>query len=128
MRLWRTGSLGPSKDKYDGIIKTRDTGRRQRGYLESNTINDIRQKAKQRGYEWTLTSQQAFKLITSECAYCPFMPQWPNSRVGIDRVNNDLPYTPENCVSCCFPCNSAKGRKTVEEFIMWAKAVVKKAA
>lgn len=29
--------------------------------------------------------------------------------VGVDRVNNALPYTIENIVPCCGPCNSVRG-------------------
>lgn len=31
---------------------------------------------------------------------------------GLDRVNNDLPHTLENCVPCCKFCNFAKNNLT----------------
>lgn len=122
-RLWRTGRLDKKRGKYDSINKTPDTGRGRRGFLEANTIHDIKQKAKQRGKTWTLSIEEAFKLIISKCNYCNFNPVWPTSRVGIDRVDNSIGYTPDNCISCCFTCNSAKGDKTLDEFILWIKEV-----
>lgn len=122
-RLHRTGRVDKVKGKYHEINMTKDTRPGHRGYLEANTIDDIRTKAKQRKKEWTLTNIEAFKLITNECTYCGHAPKWPESRVGIDRVDNSIGYTIENCVSCCFTCNSAKGSKTAEEFINWIKAV-----
>lgn len=122
-RLWRTGRLDKKKGKYDTINRTKDTRKGYRGYLEANMIDDIRQKAKQRGKVWTLTAEEAFKLITSECNYCGYTPNWPVSRVGIDRVDNTTGYIIENCVSCCEHCNSAKKSRTLEEFIEWIKAI-----
>lgn len=122
-RLWRTGRIDKKRGKYDSINRIKDTRKGYRGYLEANTIDDIRQKAKQRGKSWTLSADKAFKLITSECLYCGFTPQWPTSRVGIDRVDNKIGYESQNCVSCCFTCNSAKGEKSLEDFIAWIKKV-----
>lgn len=125
-RLWRTGRLDKKKGKYTEINQTKDPRPGYRGYLEANTIDDIKQKAKQRKKTWTLSPLEAFTLITSVCHYCGFTPKWPESRVGIDRVNNDIGYEPSNCVSCCFTCNSAKKEKTVDEFKEWIKTVYEK--
>lgn len=122
-RLWRTGRLDKVKGKYHEINQHKDTRKGYRGYLEANTIDDIRTKAKQRGKTWTLTPIEAFTLITSNCTYCGFSPSWPATRVGIDRVDNSIGYTADNCVSCCSTCNSAKGEKTVDAFTAWIKMV-----
>lgn len=120
-RLWRTGRLDKLKGKYYSINKTKDTRPGHRGYLEANTIDDIKQKAKQRRKSWTLSVEEAFKLITSTCFYCGFLPTWPETRVGIDRIVNEDGYHIDNCVSCCFTCNSAKGELSLEEFKKWIK-------
>ncbi len=122
-RLWRTGRLDKKKGKYDTINQHKDTAKGRRGYLEANTLDQIRSKVKQRGLKWALTPEQAFKLITSACVYCGFTPQWPKNRVGIDRVDNTAAYTVDNTVSCCFTCNSAKNDMSLEEFIEWVKKV-----
>ncbi len=121
---------GTDISKYDmtrqdevSIDTVKDTGLGRRGLLYVNIINDIKFKARKRGKEWDLSHAQAFKLITASCEYCGFKPNWPESRVGIDRVENDIGYKIENCVPCCFTCNSAKGDKTLEEFILWVERI-----
>ena len=115
-----------NKDGYTDIRGVKDERPGARGYLAVNIINDIKYKAKQRGKSWNLSHEQAFTLITTECNYCPFVPTWPTNRVGIDRVDNEVGYEPDNCVSCCNTCNSAKGEKTLEEFMSWIEAVYTK--
>lgn len=110
-----------------------DTSRHERGKLVTfpdprgrgdygvNVINDIKYKAEKRGKKWNLSHTEAFSLITSACTYCGHDPEWPKARVGIDRVFNDDGYHVDNCVPCCFTCNSAKGEKSYEEFLEWLK-------
>jgi hypothetical protein len=35
---------------------------------------------------------------------------------GVDRVNNSLGYTKDNCKPCCKMCNKMKGTMSLEEF------------
>jgi 5-methylcytosine-specific restriction endonuclease McrA len=93
------------------------------GYLASNIVNYIKQKAVDRNKEWSLSPIEAYYFIIGTCEYCGFKPDWPNNRIGIDRVDSSLGYIPSNCVSCCFTCNSAKGEKTVEEFRDWLRRI-----
>jgi hypothetical protein len=61
-----------------------------------------------------------FKNITSKsCYYCG--KEGPN---GIDRVDNTVGYTKENCVSCCKHCNYVKGDLSLEDFKTWTKRFV----
>lgn len=96
---------------------------KHRGYLAVNLVNDLRYKARQRGIEWQLSNVEAYRLITGECVYCGYTPDWPNERIGIDRVNNFKGYTIENSVACCTTCNSAKMSRTMDEFKEWVKRI-----
>ena len=40
---------------------------------------------------------------------------------GLDRVDNKLPHTPENCVPCCAKCNTAKNDRSQKDFLDWAE-------
>lgn len=83
--------------------------------------------ARKRGLEFSLSFEN-FKYLTGlSCNYCNEEPQEKikNYRSvkgqikfnGIDRVNNDLGYSLENCVPCCKDCNRAKQCMSEEDFI-----------
>lgn len=40
---------------------------------------------------------------------------------GLDRIDNSLPHSKENCVPCCKWCNYAKRERSTEEFKSWVK-------
>lgn len=111
------------KSGYVALGGVRDSRPGSRGSLAVNIINEIKFKARKRNKAWELTHQQAFDLITAKCTYCKFKPEWPLARIGIDRKNNLIGYTSENCVSCCFTCNSAKGRLSIAEFKVWIRRI-----
>ena len=92
----------------------------------NKTLYDYKRKAKERGYSWELTDEQAISLFESTCFYCGIPPSissvnrknsTPYIRNGIDRKNNSIGYTPENCVACCKECNHWKGNRNFEDFM-----------
>jgi hypothetical protein len=111
------------KEKYTNLGGIRDTGKGRRGSLAVNVVNDIKYKALQRGKSWELSHKEAFDMIISECSYCGKKADWPKLRVGIDRVDNTIGYTTDNCLPCCAVCNTAKSAQTFEEFIAWVKKI-----
>jgi hypothetical protein len=72
-------------------------------------------------------TEDSFREITSlPCVYCGELPlqcvKTKGSQYvynGIDRVDNTLGYTLDNCVPCCKTCNLAKRSMSVQEFIDW---------
>lgn len=62
---------------------------------------------------------EEFLTFTSEptCVYCGTPVVWkPHNIAGkpaynLDRKNNRLGYTKENCVVCCWPCNQTKSAR-----------------
>lgn len=72
----------------------------------------IKELAEKRGVEFKLTKAQVEAMINSDCYYCGL-----KDPSGIDRVDNTVGYTKDNCVSCCAMCNMLKGRYTKDEFI-----------
>lgn len=99
--------------------------------------------AKKRGF--SITKEELKNLISQDCFYCGKEPQkrnlylkidgtfhkWTASKFlrkdtldnawiyvnGIDRINNDLGYIKENCVTCCWKCNSYKRNDSASDFI-----------
>lgn len=81
-----------------------------------------------------------FELSQQNCYYCGSEPDNlqnaykgdPNSAPatiaagdfrysGLDRVDNNLPHTRENCVPSCKFCNYAKRDRSVKDFEAWAE-------
>lgn len=82
---------------------------------------DYREGAKKRGYEFHLTEEQTYELFKSPCFYCnQFNAIGIN---GIDRVNNSVGYTIENCVGCCSHCNAAKSKYHIHQYVNLCKCV-----
>ena len=68
-----------------------------------------------------LTKEQFQELSSHECHYCG--KDGPN---GIDRVDNSIGYTFENCVPCCKHCNYVKGDLSLADFDEWRKRFIAK--
>lgn len=95
--------------------------------------------AKKRGYEFSLTEDEFMVLTQQTCYYCGIEPQQVKNKNGshtfkqssftyngVDRKDNNLGYTPKNCVSCCRVCNIAKATMTIDEFFTWVARVYQK--
>lgn len=92
-------------------------------------INNLKQAAKRRNFEWFLTKDQVRILTKQNCHYCGIEPQqkiihshYCNGSYiynGLDRVDNAKGYTIDNVIPCCGTCNYAKRKMTVEQFKKW---------
>lgn len=99
-----------------------------------------KRRAKERGYNWDLSKNEAMSLFISNCYYCNIRPKQiqrisnkectPNGLKhaefkynGIDRYNNAKGYSIANCVTCCKTCNRAKDVMSYRQFIRWIKLV-----
>jgi len=68
-------------------------------------------------YEWYWETERVQKSL---CKYCKlpgntkihygrlFRKDKRGLRLEVDRKDNTKPYSPENCVLACYPCNNAK--------------------
>lgn len=80
---------------------------------------EYRNGARTRGIEMLLTDDQMDAFFQGACHYC----NDASSLNGIDRVDNDVGYRMENCVTCCTMCNYAKWRYTVDQFLTQCKSI-----
>lgn len=85
---------------------------RIRNYKEENLkypltyFKEYNKNALIRDISFYLTFEQFNTLIQKPCHYCTHFIETEAN--GIDRVNNSLGYTVDNCVSCCWHCNRMK--------------------
>jgi hypothetical protein len=97
--------------------------RMRRNYIKS---------AQRRGHIFDLSFDTFYKLTQQNCHYCGETPEdktyehWTFKANGIDRVDNNVGYLEDNCVSCCTHCNMAKRDLNVDEFFKWIKSVYEK--
>jgi len=83
-------------------------------------------RARKRGLEVTISKQFFMEMSSRTCIYCGTPPlqiarlrkkSWPYN--GIDRLDSDRGYTPDNCVPCCGRCNKGKNDMSFDEFKKW---------
>lgn len=125
-----------TRKKQTGINKSKCAEKSAMKYL----FSFFKKSAKRRKYEFTLNPTQLKSLVTSNCHYCGIEPnnecfpmknnglskentQTSIMRHGIDRVDNDRGYVPDNVVSCCTMCNKAKHAYTKEQFLDWIRRI-----
>lgn len=112
--------------------------RTEKGRVGFNKLlRNYKYSAKRRNLLFNLTEEEFRKLTKMNCFYCgiepfgisverrntPHSEEWVahNGYVysGIDRIDNDLGYISENCISCCEICNFAKRELTESEWQAW---------
>ena len=78
----------------------------------------IKKSAIRRKLKFELSFEEWKELYdTKDCFYC----LEPTTFKSIDRVNNNLGYSVENCVMACHECNSLKSNYSKEEVIKLIK-------
>lgn len=83
--------------------------------------------------EFNLSADYFFIITQKNCYYCNSEPQriskaWSENTPkftynGIDRIDNSIGYTEENCVPCCTSCNYAKASMSILEFKKWVEKI-----
>jgi len=85
-------------------------------------FNNYCKSAKDRDILFNLNKEDFYKLINDKCYYCGFFNE--NYFNGVDRLNSDLNYEKDNCVSCCSECNILKLDFEKDKFINMIKHIL----
>jgi len=89
--------------------------------------------ASKKSLVFELTKDDFRDIIKQDCFYCGSAPiryyrdKLPNGGYlcnGVDRRNNQIGYTLENCVPCCHKCNWMKNKYSEQEFISHCRIIV----
>ncbi len=110
--------------------------RKPPGEADRNSLyRKYQAKSKQRSLPFSLTVEEFTKLTSSSCYFCGIEPKQISKRAkavyngdyvhnGIDRLDNNVGYVFENCVTACKVCNFAKNTLTIDEFNEWLDRIV----
>lgn len=133
IKLYVYQCLGCSKEikLLSGSLRTH-TGRCesccQRGLPYEATYNELVNRYGRHKHEINLTYLEFLEFTKiKNCHYCHKDLEWkPFTKINgedveggraykLDRKDNDLSYSPENCVTCCWKCNVTKGNRYTYE-------------
>lgn len=129
--------------KSCGCLRSLNTSKRKSknpiGVNENAVYFQYLHSAKKRNLLFELSKEQCIKLFNSECFYCGLKPYTKKAvhrnklnlierniyyyYNGIDRKDNNIGYTLDNCVSCCKFCNKGKSVYSESDFINWIESV-----
>lgn len=115
-----------------------------------NYLAAYKSGARNRKLQWCLTDSDFSAFVSKNCHYCGEKPrpylisrdkylqnclalnidpdiEFAEQKVimvnGVDRLDNDVGYLLENCVSCCPMCNKMKGSLPLDAWIKWLKRI-----
>ena len=135
IRAGKSKSCGCNKKLYKPKTYNLDRHSQIVKQLYNSTIQ---KRTKKNNYSKPLTLNEFSILIKEPCFYCGQIPFTEiNDRCndinkdlsvtvlanGIDRIDSNLGYEVNNCVSCCKHCNTAKNSMTIEQFKNWIKKI-----
>lgn len=97
--------------------KKRDKDHRNKVIREStrSQYTEYKKNAFIRNLEFAINYDNYVSIVKNECNYCGILQE--KGINGIDRVDSNIGYTLENCVSCCKTCNYMKRNLPVDIFI-----------
>lgn len=93
---------------------------KSRNCFPSCRFNNLRKSAIRRNIVVTLNLEDYKKLLSDanmKCEYCKDDVS-DSSGGSLDRVDNDIGYTIENCKVCCGKCNMMKREMSMKEFFL----------
>lgn len=94
----------------------------------------LKSNAKNRNIKVSLDTKTFYEIASKNCFWCnePPLPKngpksWQKQVLlnGIDRIDNDKPYTKENSVACCYNCNRAKSDLPLDIWYYWITNIIK---
>ncbi len=123
MRRWRAENPEISRARVKAWQKANPdkVKEKNRRCKARNPYRYFLSPAKARGLEITITKDDYNARVWTACHYCGALPG--DAPLGMDRKDNAVGYTPENCVPCCWRCNRKKAADSDSEFIEYCRRV-----
>ena len=124
--LDRAKSCGCTKTFVNGINAQK---RRKPESVYRYIYEKYQYSAKTRNIDFNLSKEEHLEIIKQNCYYCGSEPELkqphkgkgkyvgvPVPYNGIDRIDSNVGYEVDNCVSCCTKCNYMKSDMNVSLF------------
>lgn len=92
------------------------------GWRVDGALRTLSNKKLARTLGWSLTDDEARKLLVSPCHFCGEEPKLPYPGT-ISLKDPAFGFSPENSVSCCQRCSDVKGTLSENEYVEWAARV-----
>lgn len=101
--------------------KTKERYQKQRGLIGEeyeidkkarNTLLKFKNGASARNFEFSISDNDAIKLLMEPCYYCG-----ESISYGLDRIDSTKGYTYDNVVPCCGICNIMKNKFPLNTFM-----------
>lgn len=84
--------------------------------------NAYREMDRKRGLDFGITDEFTNEMIRKPCVYCGGISDCGYN--GLDRIDNNVGHTIENCVTACKECNNARNRYfSYDEMMVIGKAI-----
>lgn len=97
--------------------------------LKNSLYRNYKNRANKKRLSFSIEFNKFCEIIQKNCFYCGVEPQQKGLKReirnrnfkynGLDRIDNSLGYTLENCVPCCEQCNNSKKTLQMEEWMLW---------
>ena len=85
----------------------------------SAIFSDYKRRANKKELSFCINSYDFDFIKSDKCYLCGF-----TGTTGIDRINNDLGYSIDNCASCCAACNYMKKDYKYDFFIEHLRKII----
>ena len=103
----KCSTCNTSQAKQDAKRKDRVRNyKEEKGRNIEQYYKDYIKGSAKRGYEFNLDFNTFSQLVLAECQYCGHKTEGEIN--GIDRVDNSIGYSMDNCVTACWKCNKIK--------------------
>jgi hypothetical protein len=122
MCMWMKGSLDSATfikrtRHIHSFAKTPNTQTYPECFPDAKCVSyaSYRSRAEKKELEFAITHDDYKSIIQQDCYLCGKQSTETNTN-GIDRVDNAIGYTLENCKACCKECNHMKNNYTLDTF------------
>lgn len=123
IRRAKNKGKNPIDQTWDWFFKTYINGAKNRNLCFDLTLDDVKNISQQPCYYCGLAPSPRFRYTKNNKLTDLELNELIIYVNGIDRLDSELGYTKDNCVSCCTECNYHKGVYTENQFNKWIERV-----